>query len=470
MDDVRAVMDAAGSERAALFGISEGGPMCSLFAATYPKRTTALVLYGTMARGMRDADYPWGSDDDQAIRFLDRIEREWGKGMTAKLFAPSIAQDEREVRSWAKFERRAVSPGGARVLIKMALDTDVRGVLPTIRVPTLVMHRAGDRATPVGGGRYIARQIPGAKYVEFDGIDHFPWVGDSHAVLGELEEFLTGVRHGPEPDRVLATVMFTDIVGSTEHAVALGDRRWRNMLDRYYAETRRYLKIFRGREVDTAGDGFAIIYLTQRVNRYSCQSGASNHTPVVGFYAQGLAKPNHEAGFRILEVFLEIGHALAEAGNLCVTLSLAFFLRHLERLPEQPPELARLTGPLSPVLFHRILSAATGCRTPLAPASAKADDWLKFEAPGSRWGPRLVWNLIVCVRPVHLDSHPGRAVGAGRSGRQYGQSDGGVLQANGRALRQAGRRRALEARRLGPFCMVIHHGPPSVCTCTMLHS
>ena len=256
MDDVRAVMDAAGSERAALFGISEGGPMCSLFAATYPKRTTALVLYGTMARGMRDADYPWGSDDDQAIRFLDRIEREWGKGMTAKLFAPSIAQDEREVRSWAKFERRAVSPGGARVLIKMALDTDVRGVLPTIQVPTLVMHRAGDRATPVGGGRYIARQIPGAKYVEFDGIDHFPWVGDSHAVLGELEEFLTGVRHGPEPDRVLATVMFTDIVGSTEHAVALGDRRWRNMLDRYYAETRRYLKIFRGREVDTAGDGF----------------------------------------------------------------------------------------------------------------------------------------------------------------------------------------------------------------------
>ena len=171
MDDVRAVMDAAGSERAALFGLSEGGPMCSLFAATYPKRTTALVLYGTMARGMRDVDYPWGMDDAQAMGFLDRIDREWGKGMTAKIFAPSIAQDEGQVRSWAQFERLAVSPGGARALIRMLLDTDVRSVLPTIQVPTLVMHRVGDRATPVGGGRYLAAQIPGAKYVELAGID-----------------------------------------------------------------------------------------------------------------------------------------------------------------------------------------------------------------------------------------------------------------------------------------------------------
>ncbi len=256
MDDVRAVMDAAGSDRAALFGISEGGPMCSLFAATYPERTTALVLYGTMARGTRDADYPWAMSDDQAIRFLDRIDREWGKGMTAKVFAPSIAQDERKVRFWAKFERLAVSPGAARVLFKMLLDTDVRGVLPTIQVPTLVVHRAGDRVTPVGGGRHIAEQIPGAKYVELAGVDHFPWAGNSDAVLDEVEEFLTGVRHGPEPDRVLATVMFTDIVGSTEHAAALGDRAWRNFLDRYYDETRKYLRIFRGREVDTAGDGF----------------------------------------------------------------------------------------------------------------------------------------------------------------------------------------------------------------------
>jgi pimeloyl-ACP methyl ester carboxylesterase len=256
MDDVRAVMDAAGSERAALFGISEGGPMCSLFAATYPERTDALVLYGTMAKGMRGADYPWGVDDDQATRFLEGIERGWGKGMTPKLFAPSIADDERQVRTWGKFERMAVSPGGARDLFKILLETDVRPVLPTIQVPTLVMHRTGDRATPVGGGRYIGEQIPGAKYVEFEGIDHFPWVGGSQAILDEVEEFLTGVRHGPEPDRVLATVMFTDIVGSTELAAALGDRRWRTVLDRFYEETRKYLTIFRGREVDTAGDGF----------------------------------------------------------------------------------------------------------------------------------------------------------------------------------------------------------------------
>lgn len=255
MDDVRAVMDAVGSERAALFGISEGGPMCSLFAATYPERTTALVLYGTMARGARDADYPWAMSDAQAIRLLDRIDREWGKGMTAKIFAPSIAQDEGQVRSWAQFERLAVSPGGARALIRMLLDTDVRSVLPTIRVPTLVVHRTGDRVTPVGGGRYIAGQIPGAKYVELAGVDHFPWVGDSDAVLDEVEELLTGVRHGPEPDRVLATVMFIDIVSSTERAATLGDRRWRNVLDCYYDETRKYLRIFRGREVDTAGDG-----------------------------------------------------------------------------------------------------------------------------------------------------------------------------------------------------------------------
>jgi len=256
MDDVRAVMDAAGSERAALFGISEGGPMCSLFAATYPERTDALVLYGTIAKGMRGPDYPWGIDDDQATRFLEGIERGWGKGMTPKLFAPSIAHDERQVRTWAKFERMAVSPGGARVLFKILLETDVRAVLPTIQVPTLVMHRTGDRATPVEGARYIAEQIPGAKYVEFDGIDHFPWVGGSREILDEVEEFLTGVRRGPEPDRVLATVMFTDIVGSTELAAALGDRRWRNLLDRFYEETRKYLTIFRGREVDTAGDGF----------------------------------------------------------------------------------------------------------------------------------------------------------------------------------------------------------------------
>ena len=256
MDDVRAVMDAAGSDRAALFGISEGGPMCSLFAATYPERTAALVLYGTIARGTRDHDYPWAMTEEQVNQMLEMIEHQWGQGVTARIFAPSIAQDEHHVRSWARFERLAVSPGGARSLIGMLLDTDVRHVLPAIRIPTLVLHRTDDAATPVGGGRYIAERVPSAKYVELPGIDHLPWVGDPDAILDEVEEFLTGVRRGVEPDRVLATVMFTDIVRSTERATELGDRRWRDLLERYYGVMRRELTLFRGNEVDTAGDGF----------------------------------------------------------------------------------------------------------------------------------------------------------------------------------------------------------------------
>ena len=256
MDDVRAVMDAAGSKKAALFGISEGGPMCILFAATYPERTTALVLYGTFARGLRDSEYPWAPTPAQLERFLDRIDREWGTGMTARMFAPSIAQDDGQVQSWGRFERLAVSPGGARTLIHMMANTDVRHVLPVIRIPTLVLHRSGDRTTRVGGGRYLAENIPGAKYVELSGEDHFPWTGAADDVLEEVEEFLTGARHAPELDRILATVMFTDIVGSTERAVKLGDQQWRDLLEQHHSIVRSELNRFRGREVDTAGDGF----------------------------------------------------------------------------------------------------------------------------------------------------------------------------------------------------------------------
>jgi pimeloyl-ACP methyl ester carboxylesterase len=256
MDDVRAVMDAAGSKKAALFGISEGGPMCILFAATYPERTSALVLYGTFARGLYDPEYPWGTTPAQMERSLERVEREWGTGMTARIFAPSIAQDDRHVQSWGRFERLAVSPGAARVLIHMALNSDVRHVLPVIRVSTLVLHRSGDPVTRVGGARYMAEHIQGAKYVELPGEDHFPWTGDADAVLDEVEEFLTGARHGPELDRMLATVLFTDIAGSTERAVELGDRQWQELLEHHHRLVRSELSRFRGREVDTAGDGF----------------------------------------------------------------------------------------------------------------------------------------------------------------------------------------------------------------------
>lgn len=257
MDDVRAVMDAAGAERAALFGLSEGGPMCMMFAATYPSRTSALLLYGTFARLLRASDYPIGVPAGLMEQFLDRVEESWGTGsMSADYFAPSMAGDEAFRRSWARFERLGVSPSGIKALLRMAQETDARHVLPIIRVPTLVVHREGDLVIQVKSARYIAERIQGAKYVELPGPDHFLWVGDSDAILDEVEEFLTGARRGQEPDRVLATVMFTDIVGATERAVALGDGRWRDLLDRHHTVIREQLSRFRGREIDTAGDGF----------------------------------------------------------------------------------------------------------------------------------------------------------------------------------------------------------------------
>jgi pimeloyl-ACP methyl ester carboxylesterase len=257
MDDVRAVMDAAGVERAALFGLSEGGSMCMTFAATYPHRTSALVLYGTFARMVRAPDYPIGAPPELLDWFLENVEESWGTGsVSAEYFAPSMARDEGFRRSWARFERLAVSPAGIKALLRMTQETDARHVLPVIRVPTLIMHREGDQVIRVESARYIAERIQGAKYVELPGPDHFPFVGDSGAILDEVEEFLTGARRGQEPDRVLATVMFTDIVGATERAVALGDRRWRDLLDSHHAVIREQLARFRGREIDTAGDGF----------------------------------------------------------------------------------------------------------------------------------------------------------------------------------------------------------------------
>jgi pimeloyl-ACP methyl ester carboxylesterase/class 3 adenylate cyclase len=256
MDDVRAVMDAAGSERAVLFGISEGGPMCMLFAATYPQRTAALALYGTFAKNVRDAEHPWAHPPEEIQRWLQFIERHWGSGLSARMLAPSLADDEQFVSSWARFERFAVSPGGARVLLQIVMDSDVSEILPSIRVPTLILHRRDDSMTHVEGARYIARRIPGAKYVELPGSDHFGWVGDVEPMLGEVEEFVTGARHTPEPDRVLATVLFTDIVDSTAQANKMEDARWRALLEQYYGRVRRELDRFNGKEISTAGDGF----------------------------------------------------------------------------------------------------------------------------------------------------------------------------------------------------------------------
>jgi pimeloyl-ACP methyl ester carboxylesterase len=255
MDDVRVVMDAVGSHRAALFGISEGGPMSVLFAATYPERTTALILYGSYARRSWAPDHPFGWTEEQWSMSLEQLERDWGSPSSVEMAIPSMAQDESFRRYRANYLRFAASPGGAVAVWRMNKDIDVRHILSTVRVPSLILHRTGDRVTRIEQGGYLAERIAGAKLVELPGIDHVPWVGDADAVLSEIEEFLTGARHAAEPDRVLATVMFTDIVGSTERAAELGDRRWHELLETYYSLARRQLERFRGRALDTAGDG-----------------------------------------------------------------------------------------------------------------------------------------------------------------------------------------------------------------------
>jgi pimeloyl-ACP methyl ester carboxylesterase len=256
MDDVRAVMDAVGSERAALMGISEGGPMCLLFGATYPDRTTALIMIGSYARRIWAPDQPWAAREEQYEAFVDDVQRNWGGPVGLAIRAPSRMDDAAFTRWWATYLRMSASPGAAEALTRMNGPIDVRHVLPVVQVPTLILHRSGDRSLPVDGARYMAEHIPGASYVELEGDDHLPFVGDQDSILDEVEQFLTGVRHGPEPDRVLATILFTDIVGSTERVAELGDRRWRELLEAHHAAVRRELERFRGREVDTAGDGF----------------------------------------------------------------------------------------------------------------------------------------------------------------------------------------------------------------------
>lgn len=257
MDDVRAVMDAAGSERAALLGMSEGSTMCMLFAATYPERTSALVLWGGMARSTAAEDYPWAPEREAVEEAQEELVAPmWGQGATIEIFSPSLADDPRAREFQARFERQAASPMRVWELFQMFLDTDVREALPLIQAPTLVVHRHGDRAVNVRAARWLAERIEGSRYVELEGEDHFPWVGDSNAVLEAIEEFLTGVRPGPTPERALATVLFTDIVDSTRLATEMGDRRWRELLEEHQELVRERLERFGGREVKTTGDGF----------------------------------------------------------------------------------------------------------------------------------------------------------------------------------------------------------------------
>jgi pimeloyl-ACP methyl ester carboxylesterase/DNA-binding winged helix-turn-helix (wHTH) protein len=254
MDDVRAVMDAVGSERAALCGVSEGGPMCSLFAATYPEKTSALVMIGTYAKRLRDAEYPWAPTTEERAHFFEEIRAHWGGPVGIEERAPTMAHDPQFRDWWATYLRMGASPGAALALTQMNAEIDVRHVLPSIHVPTLVIHRTEDQCLKVDEGRYVAERIPGARYVELPGQDHLPFVGDQDAILDEVEEFLTGVRHRLEPDRVLATVLFTRIVDSQEYVERLGEKGWQELVGRLRAHIGKEVEWFRGREIDMVGN------------------------------------------------------------------------------------------------------------------------------------------------------------------------------------------------------------------------
>jgi pimeloyl-ACP methyl ester carboxylesterase len=255
VDDLQAVMAAAGSERAAIYGISEGGPMSMHFAAAHPERTAALILYGSFPRFTTAPDWPWGFSRAELDGFLEEIETSWGEGAMADLFAPSLSGEKRFRQGWGRFLRAGASPAMGRALFEALDGLDCRDILPRIQVPTLVVHRTDDRVSPLESGRYLAAHIPGAKLVELPGEDHAYTVGDVDAIIDEVEEFLTGVRHAPATDRVVTTVMFTDIVASTRQAAALGDVRWRDLLAEHDAAVRRELERFGGVEVKTMGDG-----------------------------------------------------------------------------------------------------------------------------------------------------------------------------------------------------------------------
>lgn len=260
-DDVLAVLDTLGSERAALFGSSDCGSLCAMFAASHPERTAALVLYATSAKGAMASDYQIGWTDDEWQTYLKGVRTKWGTMEYAReslpLFDPSFKGNEEMAAWYASFQRLSASPNSAQAIERIYFEMDVRSVLPTISVPTLVLNRRGDSIEPVAAGKYIADRIPHARFVELPGSDHHPWAGDQDSVADEIERFLAKVR-GEEVDldRVLATVLFTDIVDSTSQAAAIGDRRWREVREWHDQIVRLELARYRGKEIKTMGDGF----------------------------------------------------------------------------------------------------------------------------------------------------------------------------------------------------------------------
>lgn len=271
MDDLQAVLDAAGAEKVSLFGLNESGTLCALFAATYPERVRSLVLYATFATTMWHPDYPWGQKREERVEQIEAISQLWGHEDTGALFNQGPADDD-EFRHWAvRWARNSVTRDALPGIFEMLEKTDVRHVLPSIRVPTLVLHRTDDAVVPVENGRYLAQHIPGAKYVEMPGADHLPFLGDWETIADEVEEFITGTRRARGLQRVLATILFTDIVGSTQKAAELGDERWRKLLDDYDEIVRRDLDRFQGQLIKNLGDGhFATFDGPARALRCAC--------------------------------------------------------------------------------------------------------------------------------------------------------------------------------------------------------
>ncbi len=324
MDDVRAVMEAVGSDRAALCGVSEGGVMSALFAATYPERTAALVMFGTYAKRIWAPDYPWAPTAEQRNHFFEEIQKNWGGPVGIDERAPSMRDDPQFREWWATYLRMGASPGAAVALTKMNAEADVRHVLPTIRVPTLVLHRTNDLCLKVEEGRYVAERIPEAKYVELPGEDHLPFVGDQDSVLYEIEEFLTGARHTAEPERVLATVLFARIIGSTEQAAVRGEGEWRSTIERFRAHISKEIAWFRGREIDMTGAG-PLATFDGPARAIRCACAISEYAARLGIEIRaGLHTGECDLldGSRVGGVAVEVGREIrdrADAGEVLVS-------------------------------------------------------------------------------------------------------------------------------------------------------
>jgi class 3 adenylate cyclase/pimeloyl-ACP methyl ester carboxylesterase len=351
MDDLRAVVEAAGFERPSLLGISEGGPMSTLYAATYPGEISNLVLFGTFARMLEAPDFPSGNSEEALNHWGAVVQRDWGKAVALNVWAPSRVGDAEFERWWARLLRQGTSPAGAIALMDLYREMDVRSILPAIDVPTLVMHRAEDRMVSAAQGRYLAEAIPGARYVELQGEDHLPFAGDFEPMLDEVEEFLVGSRGASESERALATILFTDIVRSTERAAELGDRGWRALLERHDAAVRRQLSLHRGREVKTMGDGFLATFdgparaircacaLQEEIQGLGIEVRAGIHTGEVELIGD-------DVGGMAVNIGARIG-ALADAGEVLVSSTvrelvvgsgLEFEERGVEKLKGAPGE------------------------------------------------------------------------------------------------------------------------------------